>query len=698
MRAWTVDADDIQIAGDFDAGLLHRTPPIEDFLAQSRDTKFIVVATKGFGKTLLLKAKRVLYQEAGRLCIPQNALLDKPIGDKVFRREMVDMLGRSTEPWTKLWRTAIAVATLKQLHMVERLAVNPRLHALVEDDSLRGVIDVFVNLLDLPRSDLYRCANDTETRLIPRLRSISRPVAIFIDGVDEYFNKHLQSPTSSSGDSGELSPNIWHYSQMALVEVAYQLHRICHHLKVFAAIRKEAFARLADATAMAQQYRGSVVDIDYAEAGLREIFSNNVRQERDKNLVRRAELATAPIAAFLGRTQIVHTYTGEAEDAFDYIRRHTLHRPRDLMTIGQKLSALGPEERVSELRVKSAVNAAATEIAQEYLNEIAPYVGDVDLPTLFRLLPGHIVTEAELRQVTEQYDAMAIEDERAIGTGAGALFILHKAGLLGWIQTDHVSGTAVQRFRLPGEEILDGEGALPPSSHYLLHPTLTEVIGRNNPDYARRIDTVNIVGWGRPWRDAPAAAARPEERRCVLKADIHRFSRFVDEPLAERAVREAWRLAVTTHGAGCLASEVAAGDSCLIVDDDANAIVRIALRLQQDVFDAPGNPQLRIALHHGPVQLERDDDGTAKLVGGSAVQLAARIEPHVRPGEIWATEAFRTRLEAGPTLYAATEIPRAPTERAEEPAGSEGMFNVKKAGSLEPDIWVHLFRIGPRTG
>src|SRR3546814_1082506 len=55
----------------------------------------------------------------------------------------------------------------------------------------------------------------------------------------------------------------------------------------------------------------------------------------------------------------------------------------------------------------------------------------------------------------------------------------------------------------------------------------------------------------------------------------------------------------------------------------------------------------------------------------SAVQLAARIEPHVRPGEIWATEAFRMRLEAGPTLYAAIEIPPAATERAEKPGGTE---------------------------
>ena len=34
MRAWTVDADDIRVAEDFDESLLHRTPEIDGFLAR----------------------------------------------------------------------------------------------------------------------------------------------------------------------------------------------------------------------------------------------------------------------------------------------------------------------------------------------------------------------------------------------------------------------------------------------------------------------------------------------------------------------------------------------------------------------------------------------------------------------------------------------------------------------------------------
>src|SRR5262245_8921014 len=232
MRAWTVDADDIQIADDLDASLLHRTSWIESFLEQKRSDQFIVTATKGFGKTLLLKAKRISYGDAP--CIPTNGLLDKPIGDKVFNAGMIALYGESTDNWKRVWLIAIAVAVLKRLRMVDGLKVNPQLHALIVNENLSGVIDHFVNLLDFERGDLFRSASDTDNHLIPRIRNISSPVAIFIDSVDEYFNKHIATQaTTRASYAGELSPNVWYFSQMGLVEVAYQLRRVSHQLKVF---------------------------------------------------------------------------------------------------------------------------------------------------------------------------------------------------------------------------------------------------------------------------------------------------------------------------------------------------------------------------------------------------------------------------------------------------------------------------------
>jgi hypothetical protein len=100
---------------------------------------------------------------------------------------------------------------------------------------------------------------------------------------------------------------------------------------------------------------------------------------------------------------VTHTYTREQEDAFDYLCRHTLLRPRDLMTTGDRLAALRPEERRNEHRFKEVVNQAATEIAHEYLAEIAPHVGDLDLERLLPRLPGEILTREEVEDLFHEH-------------------------------------------------------------------------------------------------------------------------------------------------------------------------------------------------------------------------------------------------------------------------------------------------------
>ena len=161
MRAWTVDADDIRVADDFNDSLLHRTPEIDGFLSSDRDDKFIVIGTKGFGKTLLLKAKRILYQREGRAaCLPTRVLLDKPIGDKIFSRESLAFFVVSPLPWSKIWLSAISLATLKHVGALGDLKVGPALAALIADEQLQSVIDHFVRLLDLTPSELQRCGGD----------------------------------------------------------------------------------------------------------------------------------------------------------------------------------------------------------------------------------------------------------------------------------------------------------------------------------------------------------------------------------------------------------------------------------------------------------------------------------------------------------------------------------------------------------
>ncbi len=680
MRAWTVDADDIRVAEDFDESLLHRTPEIDGFLRSDGDDKFIVIGTKGFGKTLLLKAKRILYQREGRAtCLPVGVLLDKPIGDKIFSREQLAFFVVSPLPWSKIWLTAIALATLKHVGAARDLKVGPALMSLVADDQLHGVIDHFVRLLDFTPSELQRCGADSDGHLVPRLRAVGSPVAMFVDGVDEYFNKHVEGPTSHPSVTGELSPNVWHFAQLGLVEVAYQLRRINHHVKVFAAVRKEAYARLAKTTAMAQQYRGSAVDIAYSPQSLREIFVNNVRLLKTDMMAKPERLRADPLEAFLGRTTVTDAYTREDEECFEFICRHTLLRPRDLMTIGERLTALRPEERRSELRLKEVVHQAAAEIANEYLAEIAPHIGDLELDRLLRVLPGNVLTR-------EEVETLFLEHSLATGGEEKHVFCaLYRAGLLGYVHHDRIRGEWAQRFLRPGEATLEPVGTLPMASHYLLHPVLSDVIGRLNPAYLQRVDRVNVVGYGRPWRDVESVAtATSVHAYCVLKGDVHGFGGLMHAG-AEVPVRQALEDAVRHWARRAVVAETGAGDSLLIIHDDPVAIAQTARHIMDDVYQATGQPRLRMALHYGEVQTQPGGpDAPPIVVGGNAILCATRVEPHVLPGQIWATDEFRQVLAERPSLWRTTDVTA--------PDGGE-RFNVKKEGRGEPDLWVRLYRL-----
>jgi class 3 adenylate cyclase len=678
MRAWTVDADDIKIAEDFDDALLHKPPWIENFLGAGGDEKFIVIGTKGFGKTLLLKARRVRYQRTdGVLCIPTNALLDKPIGDKIFSKDMLEIYAHSTEWWAKVWLISIAAAVLKRLDQLDNLHVTPRLAALLEDARLTGVIDHFVNLLDLPRHELHRCATDCDNTLVPRLRALNTPVAIFIDNVDEYFNKHVRAVGRAS-DTGEISPSIWYFSQMGLVEVAYQLRRVNHHLKVFAAVRKEAFLKFNEMTSMVQQYRGSAIDIQYPLESLREIFVNNIRREKERNLVTPELLRANPVQAFLGHDTITNPITHEEEDVFDYIARHTLRRPRDFMTIGQKLSDLRPTERRIRERFQAVVSHGATEIATEYLNEIAPYLGDIDMAQVLARIPTNVLARDRVEEIFLEHNvALGAADDLA-----HIFCMLFRAGLLGHLDTDHLTGKRVQRFLPPGEEIFQPDGILPLSTHYLVHPVLAGLIARLNPEYAQRIDRVNIIGHGRPWKDA---ADRQFKMLMVLCADIDGFGQLMQRGL-DHPVRDALRRAVDNFAGDCLHASIGAGDSLMLVDDRILVLIKAARRIMEEVSEAPGSPRLRVAIAVGPVDVRERGDDPPAIEGGTAVLVASRIEPLVRPGEIWVTDDIRLMLDATETIFRAEPV-------AHAAAREDGHVNVKKPDSAEQDMWVKLHRV-----
>jgi class 3 adenylate cyclase len=88
------------------------------------------------------------------------------------------------------------------------------------------------------------------------------------------------------------------------------------------------------------------------------------------------------------------------------------------------------------------------------------------------------------------------------------------------------------------------------------------------------------------------------------------------------------------------------GDALYLVFDDPVAAGTVALRLLRAVQSGnwrthlTAKLDLRIGLHTGPVTLCVDPVIRQITFTGSHVSHAARIEPMVREGEVWATEAF----------------------------------------------------------
>ena len=403
---------------------------------------------------------------------------------------------------------AITAATLKAVDNTADAKVTAPFAALLDDTNVVGVIDHFVHLLDFSRADLFRSAQEVDKYLIPASATSTHRSAIFIDSIDEYFNNHILDLTPA--DAGELSPDIWYLAQMGLVEAAYELRRLTHHLKVFAAIRKEAFDRFGTATSMVQQYRGSTVDMRYRSVGLRAIFVNNIRREKSRNLADASETKREPFRAFLGLTSVRHAPTGRDEEIGAYVLRHTLGRPRDLMTIGGALSRIPPAQR-GETTVKTTVNDAAPRSPRSISTRSrrSPRV------SIWRWCSRCSPATSSRPTTQRRWLAATTVDSaaRRRPTAAAGLPARGRSPRHG----EHRSCRGADHPTLlrPGQQSFGETPRLPASTHYLVHPILSVLIRRVNDGYADAVDRANVIGDGLPWTDG-----RSEAQLCVMKADI----------------------------------------------------------------------------------------------------------------------------------------------------------------------------------
>ncbi len=495
VKPWAIDAREavatVRDIEEISDDIISSNHNIREML--QNDRYLFIVATKGFGKSLLLLYKRKLVEET--FVIPQHLPLDIP--QLAYLSSKVLSALYEKKEFTFLWKLSLTIPILKKL----QIKCNPNsctktLQKIMQDPDCVSMSSTLSKIIhDITRKEfLSDLSIDYGKFIFPEIQSIKSPVYMFIDNIDECFEEY------------EL---LWYKASHNLVKAAYDIMRSNPKIKIFIAVRREVFDKYQ--TEMLLQYKDLSLIIFYTKDELKEMFIKNIFHEREDVLIYKDFLHDDPITAFIGDDQIQHGFVNETENIFDYIYRHTLQRPRDLMEIGGEISRHAPSSRDLSTReglrlFKRIVNSAASNIANQYINEVLPHISITrsEIDKIFSLIKSNILSSEQIKKICADFNG---NNARCFSrnckdcyNGIHIFCELYKIGLLGYVEPDPVNKNKYyQKFASVGESTFEEVRNLPASDYYLLHPIVDELIRQRCAQYKNNINTINIVGYDREW-------------------------------------------------------------------------------------------------------------------------------------------------------------------------------------------------------
>src|SRR5271166_3895365 len=128
---WRVEADTLpEMAYDhYRHALIHETSSIKAYLAPKHQERTVLVAPKGYGKTLLLIAKKksVLEARSGQIVMAENRFIDRPLGIfPIIKRDMLEILSSDYEFWKSLWKISLSLSAIKAFARATRERLGDR--------------------------------------------------------------------------------------------------------------------------------------------------------------------------------------------------------------------------------------------------------------------------------------------------------------------------------------------------------------------------------------------------------------------------------------------------------------------------------------------------------------------------------------------------------------------------------------------
>ena len=538
---WPIDGPD---HSDVSRSAIYVDDKITTFLDYDRQP--ILIASKGMGKTLLLRTKKKILQDRqrGELIIPRNLEYDEP---KIFGQIKTDYSGfEDPRFWLELWRACILLSILSYPRP-HSLASHPRpisadtlatyLNQLPLDRALIAALlaDITTSAANNPShylgTFLQHSLSQVEqlrryTHILTSLSEtfIHSAVYVFIDGFDQTLTE-VFAPHNLDA---------WRSAQIGLVLAAHHLNTENQHIKVFASIRQEAFAGYKGQHR--EVIKGKSIHLEYAETDLRAMFLKNVQIYSGFHT----------IEEFVGLRSLHNDVFEHEEDVFRYIYRHSSGTPRSVMFLGQKLATLGLSRCTREeaaTKVKVAVNTvSADSIREDYLVAqrsifLRALATESAISTFLGLISSNVLNATAMKAINSEFATR----EQISPTESHPFCELLNIGLLGTHRADPVSLDSVQYFRKPDQFDWKQDHLLQESHIYFIHPALHGELVNQSPSY--RVNKCCLIGDGYPWPFQGSADVFPMlfiSHSSLDKATVERCLPLLEQCVSMRCPHNIW--------------------------------------------------------------------------------------------------------------------------------------------------------------
>jgi hypothetical protein len=492
-HAWATDSKDIDIA--VLEQVLFRTEEIQSFLAS--DHQFFVSANKGLGKTLLLRSKRArLTQEFKHsrpnetrpaVClIPENRPYLDLMGASLptLSKSHLNMLG-TLEEVKRLWSFAIRLSAISHFPDIAGQLDQEVLNKLTKTPILmltkaRVAPSVILQaLLSLPVTNLNRLLDGFEHQLNYLFHSLHSGAILFIDRVEMGFS--------------HLPQQVWMHLQAGLIEAAWDVMNANNHVKVYASIREEAYANYESDSK--PNLHSATLALRYTVDELRSML------DRLSQFYEGAPSFTS----FIGLDRVGNPRCRVEEDAFRYLHRHTLGRPRDLVIVCCDLTK--KRSQISEDVYCDIVNASSSRhVVRSIFSEMQVFLDalsqEADRQRFFRLLPYNILTRADVEAICCEFNGLTPNSlggfEECPEKIQHPFCELYCCGLIGLVTQNAGHGRLTQRFKQPHDTLRIGASCLPTAEYYLLHPSLQTLVDEHRAQGYRPFRYV-VVGHDYAW-------------------------------------------------------------------------------------------------------------------------------------------------------------------------------------------------------